>query len=110
MSAERAPPHPGSLLRVEVLDRLKLSVSQAAHEMKVARQTLHSVLAGRAAITPDMALRIGRLSATRAGSWLDRQQRYDLWHARRNMALVLATIIVNPKPRLLRSPAAARHA
>jgi addiction module HigA family antidote len=54
-----APLHPGFLLRYQVLPGLDLSVSQAARELRIARQTLHRVLAGTAAITPEMAARLG---------------------------------------------------
>ena len=80
MLTGQAPQHPGPLLR-GIVDKLGLSVSQAAQEMKIARQTLHSVLAGHAALSPDMALRIARLSAMRPEAWLAMQQQYDLWRA-----------------------------
>ncbi len=99
MPIAQAPQHPGPLLRGEVLGRLGLSVSQAAQEMRIARQTLHSVLAGRAAVTPDMALRIGKLSATRPETWLELQRSHDLWRAEKNLATVLATIAACPSPR-----------
>ncbi len=98
-----APQHPGPLLRDDVLGKLGLSVSQAAQEMKISRQTLHSVLAGRAALTPDMALRIAKLSATRPDTWLSMQQQHDLWRAEQSLTAVLATIAARPVPRLLRS-------
>ena len=53
--------HPGMLLRNHVLPGLGLSVSQAARDLGIARQTLHRILAGDAAITPEMAARLERL-------------------------------------------------
>ena len=103
MPTGQAPQHPGSLLRNDVLGKLGLSVSQAAREMRIARQTLHSVLAGQAALSIDMALRIAKLSATRPEPWLAMQQQYDLWHAEQSLTTVLATIAALPTPRLLRA-------
>src|SRR3712207_973907 len=87
-----ALPHPGWILRDHVLPGLGLSVSQAARELRVARQTLHKVLAGTAAISPEMATRLARLSGTTPHFWLDQQQQHDLWHAEQALAGVLGLI------------------
>jgi antitoxin HigA-1 len=47
------PPRPGA----EVIDALGLSVSKAAEILKVRRATLSDLLHGKAALTPEMALR-----------------------------------------------------
>ena len=47
------PPHPGLTLRNDVLPALGLNVTEAAKQLDVSR-----VLNGRAAISPEMALRI----------------------------------------------------
>ncbi len=52
------PPHPGLTLRDEVLPALRLGVTQAAEQLDVSRVALSRVLNGRAAISPDMALRL----------------------------------------------------
>jgi addiction module HigA family antidote len=70
--------HPGTLLREYVLPALRLSVSQAARELCVTRQTLHRILAGQAAITPEMAVRLERFCGVSSHFWLDRQYRYEL--------------------------------
>ncbi|MBB3020015.1 addiction module HigA family antidote [Microvirga lupini] len=88
----QAPLHPGAMLRDQVLPGLGLSVSQAARDLRIARQTLHRVLAGTAAVSPEMAARLARLSGTTPQFWLDLQQRYDLWHAEQALAGVLTLI------------------
>ena len=82
---ERAPTHPGAILREDVLPRLNLSVSEAARLLRVTRQTLHRILAGRAAVTPEMAIRLGKFCGNGPGLWLRMQQAYDLWHAQRRL-------------------------
>ena len=82
---ERPPTHPGEILREDVLPRLNLSVSEAARQLRVTRQTLHRILAGRAAITPEMAIRLGKFCGNGPGLWLRMQQAYDLWHAHRRL-------------------------
>ena len=52
------PPHPGDLIRTEVIEALGLTVSKAAEILKVRRATLSDLLHGKAALTPEMALRI----------------------------------------------------
>jgi addiction module HigA family antidote len=93
------PLHPGMLLRNRVLPGLHLSVSQAARELRVARQTLHRVLAGTAAVSPEMAVRLARLSGTRPDFWLGLQQAHDLWRAERALASVLEQIPTHPLPK-----------
>ena len=52
------PPHPGDLIRTEILEALGLNVSKAAETLKVRHATLFDLLHGKAALTPEMALRI----------------------------------------------------
>lgn len=90
--------HPGTLLRDRVLPGLGLSVIQAARELQICRQTLHRILAGRAAITPDMAARLSRLSGVPARFWLDLQQAHDLAQAEANLAEMLPRIPAHALP------------
>jgi addiction module HigA family antidote len=86
------PTHPGALLRDEVLPALRLSVTAAAEKLGVSRQALHNVLAGKAAVTPEMALRLGKLCGNGPDLWLRMQGARDLWHAERAVAPVLEGI------------------
>jgi addiction module HigA family antidote len=61
-----------------VLSALGVSISAAAEGMQISRQTLHAVLSGRASVTPEMALRIGRYTDTEPELWLRMQQARDL--------------------------------
>ena len=79
------PPHPGLKLRDDVLPALGLTVTQAAAQLDVSRVALSRVLNARAAISPDMALRIEAwLGVERGGEarlWLAEQSAYDVWQA-----------------------------
>jgi addiction module HigA family antidote len=79
------PAHPGELLKEDVLPALGLSVSEAARQLGVTRQTLDRILAGTHGITPEMALRLGRFCGNGPGLWLRMQQAYDLWHIERRL-------------------------
>jgi addiction module HigA family antidote len=52
------PTHPGEFIREEILNELRLSVSRAAEILGVRRATLSDMVNGKAAISPEMALRI----------------------------------------------------
>ena len=79
------PPHPGLTLRDDVLPALGLTVTQAAQQLDVSRVTLSRVLNGRAAISPEMALRIEAwLGVERGGDarvWMAEQSAFDMWQA-----------------------------
>jgi len=86
------PSHPGALLREDVLPALELTVTDAAARLGVSRQTLHAILAERAAVTPEMAVRLGKLCGDGGRVWLAMQQAHDLWAAERTLADVVAKI------------------
>jgi len=81
----REPTHPGAVLREDVVPEMGLSVSEFARRIGVTRQTLHKILAEINPITPNTALRIGKLVGNGAEIWLTMQQRYDLWHTEREL-------------------------
>lgn len=58
-----------------------LSVTDAAKALRVSRKTLSEILNGRAAITPEMAIRLSIAFDTTPESWLTQQAQYDLWKA-----------------------------
>lgn len=93
--------HPGTALRDRVLPGLGVSVIQAARELHVCRQTLHCIVAGRAAVTPDMAARPARLCGVPARFRLDLQQSHDLAQAEANLSEMLPRIPAHALPAAL---------
>lgn len=77
------PPHPGEILKEDVLPDLGLSVTAAAEALQVSRVALSRVLNGRAAVSADMALRLGDWLGNGAEIWLRMQSAHDLWVASR---------------------------
>ncbi len=73
------PPHPGELLREMWLAPLALSITAAAERLKVSRKTLSEIVNGRAAVSPEMALRFELAFGKSAQSWLGHQSAFDLW-------------------------------
>lgn len=96
------PPHPGLTLRDDVLPALGLSVTEAAQQLGVSRVALSRVLNGRAAISPEMALRVEAwLGVERGGEarlWLAEQSAYDVWQAEQRLRA--APMHVTPAPEL----------
>lgn len=94
------PPHPGELLREDVLPALGLSVAAAAKQLGVARVTLSRILHGHAAISPEMALRLEAwLGAERGGDarvWLAQQAEHDLWQAAQRHGAALCSVHAAP--------------
>ncbi|TBR72336.1 MAG: addiction module antidote protein, HigA family [Burkholderiaceae bacterium] len=94
------PPHPGLALRDDVLPALGLTVTDAAEQLGVSRVALSRVLNGRAAISPEMALRIEAwLGVKRGGDarvWLAEQSAYDVWQAQQRFKA--APMRVRPAP------------
>ena len=85
MTRMHNPQHPGLTLRDDVLPALGLGVTQAAEQLGVSRVALSRILNGRAAISPEMALRIEAwLGVERGGDarvWLAEQSAFDVWQA-----------------------------
>lgn len=82
-----SPPHPGLTLRDDILPALGITVTAAAEQLGVTRAALSRVLNAKAAISPEMALKIeawlGVENGGDASVWLAQQSAYDLWRARK---------------------------
>jgi antitoxin HigA-1 len=91
-NSERVPTHPGAILREDVLPAIGEPVMTVAKKLGVTRQHLHRVLAEKAAVTPEMALRLGKFCGNGPDLWLALQQSYDLWHAERALRKEVAKI------------------
>jgi addiction module HigA family antidote len=71
------PPHPGEVIR-EYLGNV--TVSAAAKHLGVGRVTFSRVLNGKAAVSPEMAVRLAAAFGTSSPEvWLRMQAKYDLW-------------------------------
>lgn len=90
--ARRCPTHPGAVLREDVLPALGMNVTAVAEALGVTRQTLHRILGETTAVTPEMALRLGKFCGNGPGLWMRMQEAYDLWHAERRIANELVAI------------------
>ncbi len=74
-------PHPGELLREDVLLPLGIEITEAAQRLAISRTALSRVVNGRAGISPDLAVRLERAGVGTARFWMALQANYDLWKA-----------------------------
>jgi addiction module HigA family antidote len=70
MNKMHNPPHPGEMLKEDVLPALGLTVTEAAEQLGVARVTLSRMINGHAAISADMAIRLSQWLGGTAEIWL----------------------------------------
>ena len=87
------PSHPGALVADEI-EFLGWSVAEAAKRLGVSRQQLHNVVAGRSAITAEMALRLELGVGGTARLWLAMQAAHDLAQVKSRVG----ELGVQPKP------------
>ena len=68
----RPPTHPGGILKRHYLEPLHIGIAQAALALGVSRQSLSKIVHEQRAVTPDMALRLGKAFHTTPELWLNR--------------------------------------
>ena len=78
---QRRPTHPGEMLREDFLPDYALTASGLASALGVSRQSVNELLRGRRAVSPEMALRLGKLFGNSPAFWLNAQRAVDLWDA-----------------------------
>ena len=81
---KRKPTHPGETLREDVLPALEMTQGEFAKRLGVSRLTVSELLHGKRALSPDMAVRIARLTNTSPQSWMQMQAAVDLWGLERD--------------------------
>lgn len=78
----RNPCHPGEILASSFgPEGLDISIAEAARHLGISRVTLSRVVNCRAAISPDLAVRLERSGLSTARLWLAMQAAYDIRHA-----------------------------
>ena len=74
----KAPAHPGSFLKTEVIEPLGLSVTAAAAVLGVTRPALSTLLNGRSSLSPEMALRVEKAFGVSMETLLRMQTSFDI--------------------------------
>lgn len=92
------PPHPGEILREDVIMALGLSVTEAAERLAMSRVALSRVLNGKAGISPDLAVRLEQAGTGTAQAWVALQANYDLWQAMQHKQPPVRSLVVEAEP------------
>ena len=71
------PSHPGSFIRIEIIEELGLTVTKAAEILGVRRATLSDLVNGHASLSPEMALRVEKAFDVSMDMLLRMQAWYD---------------------------------
>ena len=74
----RLPTPPGEVLDEEFLSPMGLTQTALAERMGVAVQQVNLIVAGRRAITPQMAIKLAQALDTSPEFWMNLQTNYDL--------------------------------
>lgn len=77
MKVGMMPSHPGSFIKTEILDELGLSVTKAAEILGVRRATFSDLVHEKAALSPEMALRLEKAFHLKMDMLLQMQAWYD---------------------------------
>lgn len=77
--------HPGAILRNMVLPALDRPMTEIARSLGISRQLLYSIVNEKAPVTPEVAVRLGKLIGNGPRLWVNMQAAYDLWHAERSV-------------------------
>ncbi len=75
-------PHPGKVLLQDYISGLGQPLGTVADRLGVSLARFEALIAGKAALDSDMALRLARMFSTEADFWMQLQVRYDLAHAK----------------------------
>ena len=75
------PAHPGPIILHECIEPLGLTIPEAAAYLGVLASELSELVAGRAGLSPEMAIRVGKVFGSSPGSWYRMQAAYDIAQA-----------------------------
>lgn len=76
---KRKPTHPGRILDEHYIKPLNLNLQKLADHLGIARNTLFKIRAGKADVTPSLAIALSEAFDTTPQFWMNLQQKHDLW-------------------------------
>ncbi len=99
------PVHPGGFVKTEIIEPLGLSVTDAAQALGITRAALSTFLNERAALSPDMAIRIEKAFGVSMETLMRMQNSFDIAQAHKRQGEIAvaryvpkATAEPQPKP------------
>jgi addiction module HigA family antidote len=82
------PPHPGGVLRRQVVEALGLTVTEAARALRVSRPAISNLLNERVALSPEMAIRFEKAFGIDMETILGLQHAHDVAAARKGASTI----------------------
>jgi addiction module HigA family antidote len=82
------PPHPGEVIRSEIIEAFGLTVTSAARALGVSRQSLSALLNAQSNLTGDMALRLEKAFGPKMETLMGMQSAYDVFETRRRASRI----------------------
>ncbi len=82
------PPHPGEIIREDIINALALTVTRASEILGVRRATLSDVLRGKSSLSSEMALRLEKAFGVSMDLLLKMQAGFDAAQARKQGARI----------------------
>lgn len=79
------PTHPGEILKEMFIIERKLTITEVAKGLNMARANLSNVINGHMGISPELAVKLSEAFGNSAQFWLNLQQNFELWHAERKI-------------------------
>ena len=90
------PPHPGGVLRRQVIEPLGLTVTEAAKVLRVSRPAISNLLNERVALSPEMAVRFEKAFGVDIETILGLQHAYDVAAARKGATAIAVSRYKQP--------------
>lgn len=82
---DRAPTHPGELLREDIIPATGKPKAEIARLLGISRQQLYAIMNEVKPISPDVAVRLGKLFGNGPDLWVRMQGAFDTWQATRSV-------------------------
>jgi addiction module HigA family antidote len=82
------PPHPGGVIRRQIIEPLGLSITDGANILRVTRQALSLLVNERTDLSPEMALRIEKAFGPKMDHLMRMQLAFTLARARQQEARI----------------------
>ena len=100
------PPHPGAFVKAEIIEPAELSVTAAAEVLGITRAALSALLNERAALSPEMALRLEKAFGVPMDTLMRMQNSYDIAQTRKRAGDIhvdryVPPIAITQQPKLI---------
>lgn len=80
---KHCPSHPGEILQKDFLIHLELSCQEFAEKIKWPAASIQCLIDGNTSMSAMMALKFSKALETTPEFWLNLQNQFDLWHAKK---------------------------